>query len=121
MKMLGYFLVAMCVGISFVQGATYMKAAETERVYGRLVSFCTHKGVRLLRKSVIKDYDDCMVCICTKAGLDCSDMAIRISARSESPCENVLIGCKNRWVLKADRSRRCPKKMIPTDVVGVGK
>ncbi|KAH3867770.1 beta-microseminoprotein-like [Dreissena polymorpha] len=86
---------------------------EKERVHGKVVKFCTHKGIRFLPKSNFIDYDECMTCECSDDGLSCYSMCSDLMAYDESQCTSVKIACQNKWVLTADTTKTCPEDMIP--------
>ncbi|KAH3867745.1 hypothetical protein DPMN_030880 [Dreissena polymorpha] len=103
-------------------GATSLDPIKTEVVHGKTVKFCTYKGIRLLPKSTLKDYDVCQTCVCSQTGLSCSSMGFTVTdIPADSKCINVKIECKNVWVMKNDTTKKCPKKLIPKKVGAVGK
>ncbi|KAH3867763.1 hypothetical protein DPMN_030898 [Dreissena polymorpha] len=91
--------------IGVVQTASGMRiipSTETDGVHGKVVQFCTHKGIRLLPKSKFIDHDWCTRCECSDTGLRCHGMS---SDLYESQCTNVKIACQNKWVLTADTTK----------------
>ncbi|XP_052779544.1 uncharacterized protein LOC128216881 [Mya arenaria] len=90
-------------------------------MHGKKVRFCTYKEQRYLPRSVFQDYDDCVKCTCKGKGLQCATIGFRVTVPEDSECDNVLIGRKNRWVLKRDNTKKCPKKKIPQNISAVGK
>ncbi|XP_053379780.1 uncharacterized protein LOC123562874 [Mercenaria mercenaria] len=102
-------------------GAVFHDELKKEIVYGKKVKFCEYKGLRLLRRSVIKNYDTCAKCRCKKDGLTCYTMFPLIMEPEDSMCTYFLVGCKVKWVLKSDNNARCPDTLIPRDLSANGK
>ncbi|XP_060568868.1 beta-microseminoprotein-like, partial [Ruditapes philippinarum] len=106
------FLVIVSVYVTY--GATSFGEIQTEKVYGKTVKFCVYKGLRMLPKSSFIDYDTCSRCTCKKTGLSCATLSTAFSVNypDDSKCDNVRIGCVNRWVMKKNTKKRCPKPLI---------
>ncbi|KAL4226020.1 hypothetical protein ACF0H5_014007 [Mactra antiquata] len=94
-------------------GAVMHEDLKTEEVYGRIVKYCEHGGLRYLRGSRFKDYDNCSTCTCDKTGLTCYTMFPVITEPEDSECTYMIVGCRVRWVLKRNNQRRCPEHLIP--------
>ncbi|WAQ97629.1 hypothetical protein MAR_030319, partial [Mya arenaria] len=91
------------------------------KLNGEMSFYCTYKGLKVLPGKSFTDYHACLKCACDGNGLACNTMGFRVAVPEDSECDNVLIGCKNRWVLKSDNTKKCPKKKIPQNISAVGK
>ncbi|XP_052819382.1 uncharacterized protein LOC128245229 [Mya arenaria] len=112
-----------CVGYLVLgcDGGTLFNPITVEMLNGEMSFYCTYKGLKVLPGKSFTDYHACLKCACDGNGLACNTMGFRVAVPEDSECDNVLIGCKNRWVLKSDNTKKCPKKKIPQNISAVGK